>query len=429
MRNLTIKGFKSLRIYPWIVIVCASLFYSYQFLIRVSPGVMQDEMLSMLAIDGTTFGLIVGFYYWGYSGMQIPLGLALDKLGPRYLLTCASLLCAVACLIFGAATNVFTAMLARFLMGVGASCGFIGTLKFGTLWFPSHRFGTVMGITYVFGTMGAAMGGAPLSCYMQRYGWYSTFNLIAMVGVVLACVIFCFTDNNGPYADTDEEEGENNHMLHGMLMVIKSPQAWLLGVIGALMYMPISILGDSWGVPFLKSLYNHEEAKLAPIVAAMFTGGALGAPVFATLSDYVGSRKKPLIIGIILSLIVWSIVIFMKNIPISVMYGLFFMGGFVYTAKSVTFAASVEIMPTEHSGISLGFTNMIVMLTGVIGHPIIGYLLDTHSAKHIRFGVGAQLYLVQDYRFAMSILPCSMILCLILVLFLDESHPRCKEDK
>jgi len=417
------KGFKATKIYPWVVIICGALFYCYQFIILVSPGVMQDDVMAMLAIDGTTFGFIVGFYYWGYSGMQLPLGIALDKLGPRYLLSLASLVCALSTYIFGLAKNVPIAIIARFFMGVGASCGFIGTLKLGTLWFPPHRFGTAMGIAYVFGTLGAAIGGAPLSWHIQKFGWVKTFDHIAIAGVVIAFLIFFVTDNKGPYADS-EEEIDKQHIFSGMWRVIRTPQAWLFSIIGALMYLPISIIGVAWGIPLLKAMYGADEAVVAPIIAAMFTGGAIGAPVFTTLSDYIGSRKKPLILGVILCTIIWFIVLYCKDIPIPLMYALFFAGGFFYTTKSLTFASNIEIMPSEHSGITLGFTNMIVMLTGVIGHPIVGRMLDYSADSDGRLGTGAERYIIDDYRFALLIVPIGIMICLALIAFLDETHPR-----
>lgn len=417
-------GFKQTKFYPWIVVACGALFYCYQFIIRVSPGVMQDDIMAMLAIDGATFGAIVGFFYWGYAGLQLPLGVALDKLGPRYLLTLASLACAGATYAFGLADNVYIAAIARFFMGLGASCGFIGTLKLGTLWFPPHKFGSAMGVTYIFGTLGAALGGSPLSWHIHQFGWHTTFNHIAIVGVVIAVLVLILTDNNGPYKEVEEEDSSNQNIFAGMWRVIRTPQAWLFGLIGALMYLPISIIGDSWGVPFLKARYPHDEAVLAPVIAALFTGGAIGAPVFATLSDAMGSRKKPLVLGIIASTIIWSIVIFVDNIPLPVMYILFFAGGFFYTAKSLTFTSNIEVMPPEHSGITLGFTNMIVMLTGVIGHPLVGTLLDACADAGGRRGTGAERYLVQDYRIALLLVPVGIAACLLISTFLEETHPR-----
>lgn len=423
MEEVKLKGIKATKFYPWLVVICAALFYCYQFIIRVSPGVMQDDIMAMLAIDGVTFGVIVSFYYWGYSIMQMPLGIALDKLGPRLLVSLAALICAGATYAFGMAESVLVASIARFFMGVGASCGFIGTLKFGTIWFPPHRFGSAMGLAYLFGTLGAAIGGAPLSVHIERYGWEKTFDNMALIGIAISLIVFFVTSNDGPYADFEEDD-ENKHVLSGFWKVIKNPQTWMYGLIGALMYLPISIVGVAWGIPLLKGMYGEPEKVVAPIVGAMFIGAAIGGPVFATVSDFIGSRKKPLILGIILSTIVWSIAIFVKDIPLSIMYMLFFAGGFFYTSKSMTFAANIELMPPEHSGIALGFTNMIVMLTGVIGHPLVGKLLDYSADYSGRVGLGAERYLVQDYRFALIIVPIGIIACLGIVSFLTETHPR-----
>ena len=68
----------------WIVVICGALFYMYQFMIRVSPNIMNEELLYQFAIDSASLGFLIGAYNWSYSIMQIPLGLTMDRLGPRF---------------------------------------------------------------------------------------------------------------------------------------------------------------------------------------------------------------------------------------------------------------------------------------------------------------------------------------------------------
>ncbi len=98
----------------WMVVACGALFYMYQFMIRVSPNIMNDELMMTLSIDAAALGGIMGVYYWSYTAMQIPLGITMDRLGPRFFLCGAALLCSFASYLFGHTTDAFIAGFARF---------------------------------------------------------------------------------------------------------------------------------------------------------------------------------------------------------------------------------------------------------------------------------------------------------------------------
>ncbi len=403
----------------WLIVVCGALFYCYQFIIRVSPNVIHDDLVQSFKIDEAMFGFIIGLYYWGYSGMQLPLGIAMDRLGPRRIITGAVLLCALACFIFSQTQNIIIASSARIMMGVGAASGFMGALKLGSLWLPPRRMGIVSAITMAFGTLGASLGGTPLRLLTIEVGWKNTYKIFAIIGFLLAVLIYLIVRDKPRGSKYNEEKIKKINPINifeGLKQVIKLPQAWLIALFGALMYMPITVLGIAWGIPLLKSIYNISDLKAAPIAASMFIGAALGSPTFALLSDYYKSRKFPMFFGGLCCLIIWIIIIRVPNIPIYVMYSLFFAGGFFYTAKILTFAANCEIQSTSNSAVTVGFTNMIVMLTGAISHPIVGALLEFKTKNNIASA--------DDYRFALTIVPICLFIGIITLFFIKETYPR-----
>ncbi|MCP3659828.1 MAG: MFS transporter [Bacteroidetes bacterium] len=403
----------------WLIITCGALFYCYQFIIRVSPNIIHDDLVANFKIDEAMFGFMIGLYYWGYSSMQLPLGIAMDRLGPRRVITSAILICALACLIFSLTQNIIIASTARVMMGVGAASGLMGSLKLGSLWLPPRRMGLVTAITMAFGTLGASIGGTPLRLLTLEIGWENTYKLFALVGLLLAVLVYIIVRDKPKGSKYDEKKIKKinpSNIFEGLKQVIKTPQAWLIALFGALMYMPITVLGIAWGIPLLKSIYSISDLKAAPIAAAMFIGAALGSPIFALLSDYHKSRKFPMYFGGICCLVIWIVIIRVPNIPIYFMYSLFFAGGFFYTAKILTFAANCEIQASCNSAVTVGFTNMIVMLTGAISHPVVGSLLEYKSNNNITS--------VDDYRFALSIVPICLFIGIIILFFIKETYPK-----
>jgi sugar phosphate permease len=119
----------------WLFWGLAALFYFYQFILRVSPGVMSHELMRDFAVQGCALGVLGAFYYNAYAAMQIPLGILMDRFGPRRLIAVSCATAALGTYFFSQAETLALASFGRLLMGAGAACGFIGTIKLATLWF------------------------------------------------------------------------------------------------------------------------------------------------------------------------------------------------------------------------------------------------------------------------------------------------------
>jgi MFS family permease len=83
--------------------------------------------------------------------LQVPVGIGMDKFGPRRLLTTASLFATFGALVFSLSDGPVMCCVARLMIGFGGSCGFLSCVKLATLWFPSDRLPMVIGVTTVNG--------------------------------------------------------------------------------------------------------------------------------------------------------------------------------------------------------------------------------------------------------------------------------------
>src|SRR3984885_10674396 len=75
------------RVVAWFVWINVSIFYAYQYVLRVMPSIMLNDITSQFHIDATVFGQFSGVYYIGYSLMHLPIGIMLDRFGPRKIMT------------------------------------------------------------------------------------------------------------------------------------------------------------------------------------------------------------------------------------------------------------------------------------------------------------------------------------------------------
>src|SRR5580700_10807591 len=121
MNNKTRYGFFSHAMQPWIICTIGMLFYCYNYFLRVSPSVMQTDLMQGLHITAYQFGNLAAFYYYAYTPMQIPVGMLYDRFGTRLMQFLACLTVVLGVFIFISADNLATASLGRFFIGLGSA--------------------------------------------------------------------------------------------------------------------------------------------------------------------------------------------------------------------------------------------------------------------------------------------------------------------
>ena len=151
----------------WIIWFCASLFYGYQYILRVIPSVLKNELINHFSFDTFLFGQFAGIYYLGYTFAHIPLGILLDRYGPKYILPFSIFLSLLGMLpvVFG--HNWLLGIVGRFILGIGSSCAFIGLVKVVQLFFDKENFNSVLSYGSIFGLVGAVFAGAPIVYLMD----------------------------------------------------------------------------------------------------------------------------------------------------------------------------------------------------------------------------------------------------------------------
>ncbi|OJW50227.1 MAG: hypothetical protein BGO67_02555 [Alphaproteobacteria bacterium 41-28] len=414
----------------WFVWSFAGLFYLYQFILRNSPSVMKDDLMRDFSVEACALGILSASYLLSYTILQIPVGFGMDKFGPSRLLKAAILLCLAGTAIFALAESFYLASFGRLLIGVGSTCAFLGALKLATFWFHPARLALVVGFTLLAGKVGAALGQAPLALLIDVFGWRGALLFFVIpFGLIIAAGIWFFvkdTPPEGPIAPTSRNDTNLKTLFTRLLAIIMDYRIWALGSYGALMYAPMLAFVDLWGVPFLMELYGIDKATAGTITTMFYVGIGVGSPVVAFLSDSFKVRKIPMVIGAILSIIFNSIIIYTPGIPLVGMYGLLFIAGFVFSSQPLIFSSVCQLTPHASNGTAISFTNMIVMMLGLILQPLVGKFLEIAWSGKMENGV--PLYTISDYRFALMSIPISLVLSLLLMPLVPETFPRTKKE-
>lgn len=414
----------------WLVCGLGALYYSYEYLLRISPSVMEPALREHFHLSATGFGLLSAFYYYAYVPLQLPVGILLDRYGPRLLLTLACFVCVVGTFIFSATDVFWIAAAGRFLVGLGSAFAFVGVLKLATIWLPEDKLAMVSGLAAALGTLGAMLGDNLLGRLVIHVGWRQTINFTAFFGIALIFALwFGIRDKKTP----STQHGTINSFRRSMKdlgIIIKNQQIWVNGLFGCLVYLPTTVFAELWGIPYLKHAHGLTQQGADFANSILFLGFTLGAPLMGYLSDRLKRRKLPMLIGATGAAILMMTVLYMPGLNETTLTLLMFLLGLFYSAQCIVFAVGRELSPNEAAGTAMAITNMIVMLGAMFLQPLVGRLLDfslsfharTLPIEHLSSDALQQLYTADDYQFALSIIPLGIIIAAILTFFLKETY-------
>lgn len=394
------------------------LFYCYEYYLRVAPSVMKAELQASFHLTETSFGYLVAFYYYAYTLMQIPVGLSIDKFGPRRVLTFACAVCVLGTYCFATTTYTPIAQLARFMIGFGSAFAYVGVLKLTNDWLPAKYFAPVTGLCNTLGMLGAIFGEVTMEYLVQIMGWQSTLHYAVIAGVALMITLWLVLKDKTSDSIQKEETLTLNSILKALLVLARNRQMWLIGLIGCFTFLPISGFAEVWAPNYLE-MVGLTKSQAAWGSSLVFLGFAFGAPTWGYLSERTKSRRMPLITSSVAAAICMLYVLWMPSDNVSVMYTMLFLTGFFASVEILIFAVGNDISDSRASATAAAFSNMVITIAGALLAPIVGLILDS-SLKASGQGIPSITY----YSSALTIIPACLILASILALVLKESHPK-----
>ena len=201
--------------------------------------------------------------------------------------------------------------------------------------------------------------------------------------------------------------------------IVSSNQAWLIAALYFFIYTPLSCLADTWGVSYLTEVYQINKIEAAEICLRIYIGIAIGTPIIGVLSNKIHSRKKPLIICALLTVLIFATIFYLPNLPLIVIQILFILLGFFLGGQKLVFTMICELTPKRLNGIAIGFVNSVCMVNGILLPTIVGKCLFFVRNNPTSLNV---ISTFQEYSFAFIIPVICLVLALIISFFIRETY-------
>ncbi|MDH3883648.1 MAG: MFS transporter [Desulfobacterales bacterium] len=352
----------------WIVFILAtSLFFLSQFY-RTSSAVIASELIRDLSLDTEGLGLMSASFFYAFAITQIPIILLIDKVGPRRLMTCLTLLGIVGAVIFSLADSLSLGLFGRILLGVGMACNLMGTFKLLTEWFEPLIFATLTGLVVATGTFGNIMATTPLVMLVEQIGWRHSFQLIAAINLVLVLMLYIVVRDRPSDATRNASSMESTisfkQAFLNLALLLKERDYWIISMTSFVRYGTFAALQALWAGPFLREVMGYSAVKAGNLLLLMTTGMIIGSPFWGAVSDRIFRTRKWIIVFCLL--IDGGVALVLMSIPpdadLIVIAALFFAFGFFSAAGMLVYPHIKDLMPQEMAGAAMTGVNFFNML-------------------------------------------------------------------
>ncbi|HEX4858004.1 MAG TPA: MFS transporter [Usitatibacteraceae bacterium] len=411
----------------WAIWGLGATLYFIGFYQRVAPAVLTDELTREFALTAVGLGHLSAFYFYSYVAMQIPTGILADRLGPRRLLTAGAAVAALGTALFAFAPNGIAANAGRMLVGASVGVAFVSMLKLASVWLPARHFALSSALAMAVGVSGAVFAGAPLRLMADQFGWRGVMGFSAALTALLALATWAVVRDDPAmrgYAShaPAAKAGHVPHVWADLKAALSDRNVVLLFFIPGTASAIVLTFAGLWGVPFLTTHYAMTPARAASLCSLMMVAWAVGSILFSAASDRMGRRKPLFLGGLALTLMFWSLLIFVRgHSPVTLLLLVtatgFFAGCFI-----VSFAFAKESGPAHLAGTVSGIANMGVIQGPMFMQPAVGWFLDRQWDGSLV--AGKRVFAFAAYQQGFSLMLVWGVISLALLAMTRETYCR-----
>ncbi|MFN0264676.1 MFS transporter [Tepidamorphus sp. 3E244] len=280
----------------------AAVYFVSQFL-RNSIGVIAPDLERELGIGPESLGLLSSVFFFGFALIQIPLGVLIDRYGPKEVMLGSLLLASIGCVVFAMSETMTGLVLARVLMGLGCSSFFMGPLTIFARWFARNRFSTLVGVQLGLGSLGTLFATAPLAFGADTIGWRSSFVVVAVATLAIGLVAAIIVRNDPPGTQKPPAKPASlGSAVAGLKDVLAVPGVYRLLAMHFVSYSTFATVAGLWGGPYLADIYGHDLQQRGFYLFLLAAGQIAGLFIWGPLDRLFGGPKKPAIVGALMAI-------------------------------------------------------------------------------------------------------------------------------
>ncbi len=375
--------------------------YGISQFLRNSIGVIAPDLASELHLSASEIGLLSSLFFFSFAAAQIPLGIALDRYGPRRcMLTCAVILVSGA-LLFAWAPSPGWLITARVLLGLGASCYFMAPLALYAKRFPPDRFATVASLQFGLGTMGTLLATAPFAWAVAWIGWRTCFVVVAGA-VVAAGLLIALLVREDP-GERDRAPPSLRDSLAGILAAVRVRSFWPLFAMHLITYSSFVIVVGLWGGPYLTHIYGYSLTERGNMLLVAVVAQVIAALIWGPSDRWFKSYKIPVMTGGLMTAATMATAAAIGEFSGFGLLAFFVAIGLTTGYLPVVIAHGKSLFPPELVGRGITLLNVATMGGVFVTQSVTGFVIDL-------FPTAGEGYVLAAYRSVFALQSCLILL-------------------
>ena len=351
-------------------------------------------------LRASDLGLLTALYFLSFAAMQLPIGIALDRYGPRRVQAGLLLVAAIGAVIFSTAHSLAGLAIARALIGAGVAAGLIAGLKSIVLWFPKERLPLLNGCFIMLGTLGAVTATVPAEQLVAAIGWRPMFLVLAVATVSCAVVILVLS----PEPVRCGARAALNFA--GLKRIYANQRFWALAPLSTMYISTAWALQGLWASPWLADVEHLGRAAIVRHLFVMALALCAGALLFGIVAQRLRSYGIPTQIVLIAAavLLIGAELALIMRLPVP-SYLVWAIIGSLGAATVLSFTILADYFPSEITGQATAALNLLHIGGAFILQYAIGIGIDF-------WGSVAGHYPPAAYQITLAV-----ILCLQMIAF------------
>jgi sugar phosphate permease len=382
----------------WMIWLVAMSVYVLAVFHRSSLGVAGLLAADRFDIDATELASFTVLQLLVYAGMQIPVGVLLDRFGSRRLLLSGLVLMTLGQLSFAYVESFVPAVVARGILGAGDAMVFVSVIRLISVWFLVRQAPVVTQLTGQLGQLGAVAAAAPLSLLLHGLGWTRTFALVSSIGVVLMVGVAVMVKDS-PYAREGVERIKLSALAGSLRTVWGNPGTRLGMWSHFTSQFGQTVFALLWGYPFLVRGQGWSTEAAATLLMTMTGWGVVSGLVLGALVGRLPYYRSWIVVCVVLVMAaVWAVVLLRETpSPTWLVVVMAFATASGGPASMVGFDLARSFTPLEAVGRANGVVNVGGFLASLLTMGLVGVVLDLREPR------GMAAYDLGDFRAGLSV--------------------------
>jgi predicted MFS family arabinose efflux permease len=263
------------------VFIPFALGYFLSYLFRVVNAVLAPDLASDLAVGPSELGLLTAAYFITFAAFQLPLGVLLDRFGPRKIEAFLLIFAAVGAFVFSRAQSVSGLIIGRALIGFGVSACLMAAFKAYVLWFRRQQLPLINGFQMAAGGFGALTATAPVEAALGVTDWRGVFFMLALITLAIAAAVYFVV----PEKKIETKSESLKDQLNGIVRVFSSLTFWRIAPLTVTSQTAFLSIQGLWSGPWLRDVAGFERATVAHVLLTIAVAMVAGFIFMGALTE------------------------------------------------------------------------------------------------------------------------------------------------